>query len=736
MPQTIHPEVQKSEDLLEDYTAQRTDWATQAMEDDEFRNNSQWTKDQINVLKDRAQSPVVDNVIHPAVEQAKALLTANKPKFQSTGRDDSDTKVGRLFSDIMSYIWDNSAGSVELKQVIDDYYVKGMGVMQAYVDPMMDFGRGEVCFKSIDPLDLFIDPSARDTHVRDASNLIISRLFTEEQIKTLYPMVMEPKGENGETLLSNMMAETNNRYPVSTREGSEDQAIGPIMDGNGNTTKTYQVLDRYEKVKLPFWHCLDTTNGNELIHDDEGYQELMETPAIIMETAQGITHITDKPKVQELMAIHESTGGVFHQMMDMQTGQPKMMAGPEHPEAIPGSETRLTIITIQDLVAKGIVVCNKVLVDRIKRVLSVGRVLVALQIMDIEEFPIVTLMNRHNRNPYPISDVRFIKPIQEYINKITSLIIAHASSSTNTKLLIPRGSMNRKQLEEEWSRAGTGVIEFDPELGQPIVAGPVPLPNELYKNREDAKQSIYHILGIHPLQSGDPSSAPSTYKGTVAIDEYAQRRIKSKLDDIDSALNQMGKVIIKLIQQTYTDEKVIRLMKPDGQVSEVSMNGPLYDDFTNEVIGRVNDVTIGNYDLVVVSGSTLPSNRWARFDYYMNLYEKGIIDQQEVLEQTEVADTEGVLKRTSIIQQLQQQVEQLTEENKELAGDLQTAQRESTSDRKRVEVEKFKTKLNNSANKTEHASSLFEARLNDELSTVKKENREVEQKQKNPVAVS
>ena len=735
MPKTIHPEVQKSEDLLEDYTHNRTNWAIQAMEDDEFRNNSQWTKDQVDILKDRAQSPIVDNVIHPAVEQAKALLTANKPKFQSTGRDDSDNKVGRLFSDIMSYIWDTSNGSVELKQVIDDYYVKGMGVMQAYVDPMMDFGRGEVCFKSIDPLDLYIDPSARDTHVRDASNLIIARLFTEEQIKTMYPMVLQPN-EEGDTLLESMTPETSHRYPATSREGNEDQIIGPIRDTTGTDDRTYQVLDRYEKVKLPFWHCLDTTNGNELVHDEEGYEELMQTPAIIMETAQGITHITDKPKVQELMAIYEATGGVFHQMIDMQTGQPQMMAGPEHAEAIPGSETKLTIVTIQDLVAEGIVVCNKVLVDRIKRVLSVGKVLVALQIMDVEEFPIVTLMNRHNRNPYPISDVRFIKPIQEYINKITSLIIAHASSSTNTKLLIPRGSMNRKQLEEEWSRAGTGVIEFDPELGQPIVAGPVPLPNELYKNREDAKQSIYHILGIHPLQSGDPSSAPSTYKGTVAIDEYAQRRIKSKLDDIDSALNQMGKVIVKLIQQTYTDEKLIRLMKPDGRTNQMVMNKPIYDDLTGELLGRMNDVTIGNYDLIVVSGSTLPSNRWARFDYYMNLYEKGIIDQQEVLEQTEVADTEGVLERTSLVLQLQQQVEQLTKENKELAGDLQTAQRESTNDRKRVEVEKFKSKLNNSANKTEYATSLFKERLNDELNTIKKENREVETQQNNPVAVS
>jgi len=331
--------------------------------------------------------------------------------------------------------------------------------------------------------------------------------------------------------------------------------------------------------------------------------------------------------------------------------------------------------------------------------------------------------------------VRFIKPIQEYINKITSLIIAHASSSTNTKLLIPRGSMNRRQLEEEWSRAGTGVIEYDPELGQPIVAGPVPLPNELYKNREDAKQSIYHILGIHPLQSGDPSSAPSTYKGTVAIDEYAQRRIKSKLDDIDSMLNQIGKVVVRLIQQTYTDEKVIRLMKPDGTMKEETLNSPIYDDFTGEVLGRMNDVTIGNYDLIVVSGSTLPSNRWARFDYYMNLYQQGIIDQQEVLEQTEVADTEGVLKRTSIIQQLQQQVEQLTEQNKNLEGDLQTAQRESVSDRKKVEIEKFKTKLTDSANTTRKATQLYEARLNDELGKVKEENREIESQQTNPVAV-
>ena len=735
MPAPLHPEVQKSEELLDDYQEHRQSWAKQAVEDDEFRNNSQWTKKQQDILKDRAQSPIVDNVIHPAVEQAKALLTANKPKFQSTGRDDSDTKIGRIFSDLMSYIWDTSNGSSELKQCIDDYYVKGMGAMQAYVDPMKDFGRGEVCLKSIDPLDLYIDPSTRDPFCKDASNMIVARLFTEDQIKTMYPSITKEVGKNKGTLLSQMTQTSNERYPGSSREGNEDQQVGPITDDVTNV-RTYEIIDRYEKVKLPFWHCLDTTNGQEYIHSDEDYQEFLKQPAMVVETQGQVSFVTGKYEVQELLQVYAQTGGTFHMMMDMQTGQPKMMAGPEHEEAIPGSETKLAPISYEELLAEGILVCNNVLVDRIKRVLSIGRVLVAMHIMDIEDYPIVTIMNRHNRNPYPMSDVRFIKPIQEYINKITSLIIAHASSSTNTKLLIPRGSMNRKQLEEEWSRAGTGVIEFDPELGQPVVAGPVPLPNELYKNREDAKQSIYHILGIHPLQHGDPSSAPSTYKGTVAIDEYSQRRIKSKLDDIEASLNQMGKVVVSLIQQTYTDEKIIRVMKPDGTERETTINSPIYDDLTNEIIGRTNDVTIGQYDLIVVSGGTLPSNRWARFDYYMSLYEKGIIDQQEVLEQTEVADTEGVLRRTSMLQQLQAQVQEQEEKIKELEGDLQTAQRESTNDRKRVEVEKFKTKLNKSANRTEQASNMFEMRLGDELNRVKEETREIEANQQNPVAVS
>ena len=80
-----HKEVQLTHDLLKDYSSSRENWAKQAVEDNEFRNGKQWTEEQAKILRARAQEPIVVNVVHSAVEQAKAMLTANKPRFQSTG---------------------------------------------------------------------------------------------------------------------------------------------------------------------------------------------------------------------------------------------------------------------------------------------------------------------------------------------------------------------------------------------------------------------------------------------------------------------------------------------------------------------------------------------------------------------------------------------------------------------------------------------------------------------------
>ena len=105
----------------------------------------------------------------------------------------------------------------------------------------------------------------------------------------------------------------------------------------------------------------------------------------------------------------------------------------------------------------------------------------------------------------------------------------------------------------------------------------------------------------------------------------------------------------------------------------------------------------------------------------MDAYAKGLIDKQEVLKKTEVFDMEGVLERTSTIGQLQSQLKSAQGQIKKLEGDLQTRDREAVNLRKRVEVEKFKTKLDKVSNKSESAGTLFEKRLDDNLATVKRQ---------------
>ena len=708
-------EVQLTQDLLSDYSSARQNWAKQAVEDNEFRNGKQWTDDQVQALRKRAQEPLVVNVVYSAVEQAKAMLTANSPKFQSTARETSDAKVGRMFSDIMAYIWDNSNGNVELKQAIDDYYVKGMGAMMAYIDPDADLGSGEVKLKSIDPLELFIDPSSKDPFCRDAAHIIIGKIISETALIEHYPEFANQIKETAETSYINTTAES--RHGLRNEDVTNKRRLtGSQITGE----RELEVFERYTKVKSPYYKIYDPLSDDQRVLDEAQFEEYKLEPIVLLTNAGGQSVFTDKANVRTYTDIAENIGRTYHLMLDPNSGQPVPMEGEEHQGAIPNSTSTIDILTKAHLIEDGGIMVNEVELTQIKQVVSAGDTELFNVILPIEEYPIVPFMNGFNRNPFPLSDVRLVKGLQEYINKIRSLIVAHASSSTNVKLLIPRGSMDKAHLEAEWGKAGTAVIEFDPELGQPIVAGPVPLPNELYKNEADAKADIERILGIYALMQGDQGAAPQTFKGTVALDEFGQRRIKSKKDDVEECINQLAKVVVGLVQYVYTGQKVMRLMQPNNRPIEIPINSPMYDQVGNEV-GKINDITVGKYDVIVLSGSTLPSNRFARFEYYMQLYQAGLIDQLEVLKQTDVADMEGVLERAGQMQKMQQQMQMQAEEIKKLRGDLQTAQRESLHDRKRVEVKEFEKKLAKAEAKVEMASQLYKNRLADELKMAKQD---------------
>jgi hypothetical protein len=715
---TIPEEVELTRELFTEYKSSRELWAQKFQESIEFRAGAQWTNEEQEVLESRGQAPIVVNRIHPIVETAKSLLTYNSPQFRATAREDSDVKTAKVFSDLFQYIWQSSAGDEELKKIIDDYYVGGMGVMQVYQDPQADLGKGEVCLKSINPLDVFIDPNAKDVYARDAAHILVCKYMTDEYAELVYPEYMDVIEQ------ANPEPDNEDDYPVTNLAATEGQMFFGDDDTQMHNKRKY--TERYTRTMMSYYNVYEPFSQREFLFTDKEYKKYSEKSYIKIRKITGEeVVIFEEEAVSNLVDVLLETGGVFHyripepqmdEMGNMVPVPPIRVKGEEDEDAIPGSTTVLIPVSIEELVGMGDITANVIEKPCIEMVVTVGDHLLYKRMLPTEDYPIIPLMNVHHRNPYPESDVRLYRPLQEYINKIRSLIIAHASTSTNVKLLIPRGSADLRQIEEEWSKAGTSVIEFDAELGAPIVAGPVPLPNELYKNEADAKYDLEYGFGIFEMMQGSGRSAPSTYRGTLVVDEFGQRRIKSRRDDIENFLNQCAKIAIPLIQQLYTEEKVIRLVQPSGLEKEERIN--FYKQMEDGAVVKYHDIGVGKYDLVVVSGSTLPTNRMALLNTYMQMFQMGLIDQTEVLKKTELVDVEGVMQRAGQMNQMAAELQALQQELKKVKGDLQTAEREEVHAKKRLEVEKFSGELDKISNRADMAASLYKARLNDAKSNL------------------
>ncbi len=743
--------------LFDLYKRKRDVWEAQAREDQEYRLGRQWTEEQTKTLEARGQAPIVVNRIHPAVETAKAMLTANRPSFKVSPREDSDTKVANVLNNMLTYMYDISDGRTKIRQAIDDYYVTGLGYLQVYQDPLKDDGKGDVCFNNVDPMDVYVDPNSRDPFFDDAENIIISRNFTKEQAKQLYPQYKNAidassSSYDSDSIITGRTDDTGLTFPGD---------IDTLAEGDNEYVRGYE---RYYKVSVNMYRVHEKYTGKEYRFDEEEFQQYISTEVGILnnniiEGADKIGQAQEQQSKmkqemldanlkaleedivkmqQELEVQYQETemqyaeqvqlGNMLQDRMeleltklresiDSQINQAREQAMIQAGQAaqLPGIEIK----SKAHLISEGLIQSVPVQIKQVKQCVVLGDTHLYSRILPTSNYPVVPIVNLHTRTPYPMSDVRMVKGLQDYINKTRSLIIAHATTATNMKVLVPQGSVDMKEFEEKWAQPGVG-IEVDFDLGQPVVASPAPLPNELYNNEQTAKNDIDHQLGLYEMMMGNSQAAPQTYKATISLDEFGQRKIKSKLADVEGALTRVAKVAIQMMQELYQEEKIMRVVNANNSLTEFAINQKIYDDKTNEV-KIANDITVGKYDVVYVSGSTLPSNRYAELEFYMDAYSKGIVDKTEVLKKTEVFDMEGVLERTDEILKLSQQVEQLAKELKKVNGDMQTLTRENVHLKQKVEVEKFKSELDQTSNKAKMAGTLFEKRLDDNLSMLRKD---------------
>jgi len=624
----------------------RKEWEDHAREDIDFYLGNHFSENESDELESRNQSNIPLDRLYSAIEQFKAIITSKPPKFSAIPREDSDSDLANVWKTILEYIWNISDGNEIFKQTVHDYAVTGLGYFYAYVDREADYGRGEVKFTYVDPFRVVVDPNARSRYFDDASGMMLSTIFTKFQLLDLYPQLAEVNEENGKQLID----EVESYY-------EDDTFPSPL---NKRTMGSF--TPDYIKDK-------DTGDGSQKY--------------------QLIEHFS-KTKVP------------YYRIMDMQSGQERILDETNMQQFLSDEK-------MQQAVQQGFIDVVEVLQPRIKLTCTLGQIVLYEHILNTDKYPIVPVPNIWTNTPYPMSDVRKNKDFQRFLNKTMSLITSHAQASSGLKLLIPQGSVDDiEELERDWANPNA-TIEYDPSFGEPHFPSPQPLSNSVMQLPQLIEKYIDLNMGIFEMMQGNTEVAPKTSSATMMLEDFGQRRSKSKLRDIEGSLRRLGQVIYNFAKEHYNYKKVFRVVQPNNDMSEYMVNH--YNDKSQAIGEMINDLTIGQYDVNIIGNSTMPSNRWGEWSIYMEAYQAGLIDRTEALMKTDIFDKEGVLQRMDIVQQLQQQLQQSQEAIKNLQGDLQTAHRESLSARKRTEVEKFKTELKSQESDSKSANKLAIGKL-------------------------
>ena len=637
-------------EMFDRWSNAREDWDVAAREDVDFYLGNHFSPDEIDELSSRNQSAVPMDRLYSAIEQFKAIITSKPPKFSAIAREDSDAKLANVWKVILEYIWDISDGDEQFKQAVHDYAVTGLGYFYAYIDKEADYGRGEIKFKHLNPFKVYVDPNSRDRYFQDATGIMVSNIMSKMQLLDAYPQLGQPIEEGEEKLL----------------------------------------IDQIETVSEEDW----PDNSNRRTMDSF-------TPDVVKDyDYQGSS------EKYRLIEYYSKTKVPFYRVLDKRNNQEKI---------IPREQFQMMQQDKQFLNAidKGLIDFVEVQQTRIRQTCSVGQIVLYDLVLDTDIYPIVPVPNIWTNTPYPMSDVRKNKDFQRFLNKVVSLITSHAQASSGLKLLIPQGSIQDiEELERDWANPNA-TLEYDASFGEPHFPSPQPLSSSIMQLPSLIERYIDLNMGIFEMMQGNTESAPRTSSATMMMEDFGQRRSKSKLRDVEGSLKRIGKVVYNLAKSHYNYQKTFRIVQPNNDINEFTVNKRLYDDKSKELMEIENDIGVGQFDIRIIGSSTLPSNKWGEWQIYMEAYQAGLIDRVEALKKTEIFDKEGVLQRTDEVAKLQGMLGQAQEQLKKVSGDLQTAHRESISSRKRTEVEKFKTRIKEQELDSKLNSKLQMSRLTD-----------------------
>ena len=315
---------------------------------------------------------------------------------------------------------------------------------------------------------------------------------------------------------------------------------------------------------------------------------------------------------------------------------------------------------------------------------------------------------------------------QQEINKAHQIMLHNANLASNLRWMYEEGSVPEEEWEQ-YSSAPGALLKYRQGFSPPTPVLPAPINNAFYTITQAGKADAEYISGVPSAMMGFAQEQSETYRGLLANDEFGTRRLKAWMNSIvEPCLEHLGRCFQMRAQSHYTLEKVFRIVQPEAgqspqeQEKEIRINIPIYNDY-GVSIQKFKNYSSARFDVRIVSGTTMPVNRWALLEEYFRWFQAGLIDDVQMISETDIRNKKQLIERKSMYSQLQSQIQQMESMIKEKDGSIETLQRQLVQSGIKMKVGQASNEIRKDVIQTQSEQKLLRGMLRTEFEKLRKE---------------
>jgi len=235
---------------------------------------------------------------------------------------------------------------------------------------------------------------------------------------------------------------------------------------------------------------------------------------------------------------------------------------------------------------------------------------------------------------------------QELLNKTSSQELHVVNTTANSGWSVEQDSLLNMSIEElELEGATTGIVlEYRKGATPPQKILPNQVPTGLERLSYKAEEHIKSISNVTDSMQGDDREDVAA----KAI-AYKQRRSSithsKPLDSLERTDWLLARNVVDIVQEYYTEQRLITITHEDFTQSPESLEVNVEDPVTGEI---TNDLTIGEFDIVVTSSPFRASLEDSQFEQARAMREIGVPIPDSVL-----IENSRLLRRADILKQME-----------------------------------------------------------------------------------